>query len=140
MQVIFIYYKDTRSSEKYRDPQLLYPAINIISIEQIYIHLYNIYFTYYSVTLCYTKSLPFTNLIFNDKNTSSYLYNSINPSLPPQHTGCSSRISVNNVAISTRERESNLLNHREAALPWEYLSFNHLKQPSLRSICHLTTT
>lgn len=48
----FIYYKDTRKSEKYQVSHLLYPPINIIITKQIFIHLYNIHFGYYFATLC----------------------------------------------------------------------------------------
>lgn len=48
----FIYYKDTRKSEKYQVSHLLYPTINIIITKQTFIHLYNIHFGYYFVTLC----------------------------------------------------------------------------------------
>lgn len=73
MQVIFVYYKDARNSGKYPDSLLLNPAINTISIEQVYIHLYNTYFTRYFVALGpLHKIVTLRELIFSDKNTSSY--------------------------------------------------------------------
>lgn len=72
----------------------------------------------------YTKPLFFTNLILNDKDTPSCLYNSINQSLPPTHTGCLLLTSVNNVAVSMLGEESAEPQRSafcQVALPGEYL-------------------